>query len=607
MKLPLIWLSVAGLVTAAVIGCSSNPSTSSNVHEQHDIPEWFVAPPREPGKAFYGVGSATFKMGTQQNRAMKEAEAQARRQIAETLGQEIQAMIKTYAAQVVAPEGQIAEESLATDVMRAFTDRAVAGGEIVKRHISDHADANGLTHVYALAKMSFSSVAETLNNAVYDSAAIQGVRNRAEDAFAELEKRLTTVQEKAQPKAPAPAAVDGEGGEPSNTSPVANANTAPPANNAPPANTTSNRPPANNAANTTANTNRPPANTNPNAGGPQMASAASVNTWLQSRTDSRYPSYPRGNYLIGVGMAGTLEAAVNAGREQILAFFKQQIEAKLVSIAESHQSSVGGELKVNEVVKTTDTLVAITKGTIEGSQHVDTGMQNGQYVALVVLDVPAFIGKTKDKITRLGQETETKINTANNERDAGRLTLALRNLSDAMNRVREQALLLEQLQTVKAGDGVTLKYNPADIDAMILAVGNLMTVAFDVQVTNIRKNGSQAAGNVAALTERLKKEIDDRDAGITVRNSVGDAKYVVSGTITTEFLDDGAPAPMTTFITTYSLTVTETATGNTFSVANDGSSTKVTTRNGETATIGKSQEFAALQIAVAIANRFQGK
>ncbi len=212
MKKLLAFALVLG-ITAMVVGCSDKKEDKviDGGGKKPDMPEWVLATPSNPGKAFYGVGSGSFKLGTQQNRAMREADAQARRQIAETMGQKIEAMIKTYAAQIVTEEGQIVEESLSSDVMRAFTDRNVQGAEIIRKYITKEPDANGLYYVYSLAEINFDSVVETLQNAAVNSKAVEAVRQRAENAFADLDKQLAKAQEEAYPNAkPVAAPVEGE-------------------------------------------------------------------------------------------------------------------------------------------------------------------------------------------------------------------------------------------------------------------------------------------------------------------------------------------------------------------------------------------------------------
>lgn len=196
-----VYVLTVALAICAALACMA-PSTKSRDNvpdkpapQKSPAPDWLMNPPSEPGKAFYGVGSAAYKDSSGLPGAQNQASTAARRQIADTISQSIEAVVKSYASQVVA-DGEVVEESLSTDVMRAITNQTLSGAKVVKYHIDPTPDSRtGLTTVYALAKLSFEPVAAVVGNEM--KSRFQNVRDRAEDAFAELEARLAESQKQA--------------------------------------------------------------------------------------------------------------------------------------------------------------------------------------------------------------------------------------------------------------------------------------------------------------------------------------------------------------------------------------------------------------------------
>jgi len=158
------------------------------------FPDWFLNVPSEPGQAFYGVGVAGFRNSASAKLAQQVAATQARRQIADTLQTTVQGATKSYARQILTGDGTVAEESLSQDVTRAVTDITISGVAILKYETGPRDPETGLFPMYALARIGFDAVAETLHSEMADR--VEQVRRNADEAFAELDSLLADQQEK---------------------------------------------------------------------------------------------------------------------------------------------------------------------------------------------------------------------------------------------------------------------------------------------------------------------------------------------------------------------------------------------------------------------------
>lgn len=158
------------------------------------FPEWFLNIPSEPGRAFYGVGVASYKTHTGVQLAKDAAELSARQQIAATIESTVQGMVQRYAEQVLTAEGDVVEESLSRSVARTIVDNVMRGVEIVKFESGPRDEHNGTYPLFALARISFDSVAENLHDEV--GRRVEAVRERADEAFAELDRMLEQEQER---------------------------------------------------------------------------------------------------------------------------------------------------------------------------------------------------------------------------------------------------------------------------------------------------------------------------------------------------------------------------------------------------------------------------
>lgn len=204
-------LSLAMMMAA--VGCSSSkpaesggPATAeentARVRQAEGIPEWAMNIPSEPGQAFYGIGSAMYKNSATRDRAFKQADAAARRQIADTMKTTIKGATKSYARQILTNAGDVDEEALSQDVTVAVTNFVLMGAAIVKHDVYLNEKENQ-TEVYALARIGFDSVAESLHNET--AKAIEKVQKNAQMAFDDLDRMLKEEQEKNAPYSPPPA------------------------------------------------------------------------------------------------------------------------------------------------------------------------------------------------------------------------------------------------------------------------------------------------------------------------------------------------------------------------------------------------------------------
>lgn len=193
------------LMVLALIGCSSTPPPAAEPapkyqpppveEEEWDIPDWALNIPSEPGQAFYGVGSTAVKSATALRLAQQTAATMARRQIADTMKTTIQGATKSYARQILTNDGEVHEESFSQDVTRAVTNFTASGITIVEYRVSKKADPKtGLRMCWALARIGFDSVAESLHNET--AKRIEAVRRNADEAFADLDRMLKDEQEK---------------------------------------------------------------------------------------------------------------------------------------------------------------------------------------------------------------------------------------------------------------------------------------------------------------------------------------------------------------------------------------------------------------------------
>lgn len=212
--------AVAVLAVAALLLAACAPQAridgEGNIDQrttvQLTLPEWVTNLP-DAVRSIFGIGSAIFESPQGQQTARNRAAAAARKQIADSLQTQIQAMTKSFVEQVVA-KGEVAEVSISTDVLVSVTNRTVSGAEVRKTHVTEP-DANGRRMVFVLCELNFDKLPEV----IYELA-----RSQVHDLpdFDSVEKQLRGVLDDYKRKAesgsmpPQPAANGEATSKPSN-------------------------------------------------------------------------------------------------------------------------------------------------------------------------------------------------------------------------------------------------------------------------------------------------------------------------------------------------------------------------------------------------------
>lgn len=183
-------LMAVGLLTA---GCAETPSMA--VQDQKNVPKWVTSRGQMSSgekRVFYGVGSAANMMNPGLRR--RAAEAQARRNISETMNVYVGALQKQYQAETTA--GAMDKHSVeqhVTDTMKQITEATLVGVQIVEYW--EHPLRN---EAYALARLDleqFLDVMKSYQGAVGQSQELNArvrdyVRKNADKAYDELNQEL---------------------------------------------------------------------------------------------------------------------------------------------------------------------------------------------------------------------------------------------------------------------------------------------------------------------------------------------------------------------------------------------------------------------------------
>ena len=203
MRKLLVLALVMAFGFAFPIACGGSDIESSEgteeVVEDIGIPDWFVNTPSEPGLAFYGVGTGVFKQAGMMQSAMDQADANARAQIASTMQTTIQSCVQRYMRTILTNEGDLSEEMFAQTAQRAITNLEISGAEIKRRDFSNLQE-DGSRVCYALCRIGFDSVADSMYDATRE--AVAQVQENATVAFDELSALLNEEQDKAGGKVP---------------------------------------------------------------------------------------------------------------------------------------------------------------------------------------------------------------------------------------------------------------------------------------------------------------------------------------------------------------------------------------------------------------------
>jgi hypothetical protein len=195
----------AAAMLVLMVGCGGGTNTggdpvdSGDVHSTNEEqvvggPEWFFNPPREPGKAFYGVGMMTYRNPAMLQNARDLAFTSARNEIASSMQSTIQSATKRYMRTIITPENDMEEEQFAQSVARSVVDLKLSGANVVKSDRTFMKNEKQYA-VYILARISFDDVAQTLHEQMTE--AVEKVQENARVAFDELDRLLEEEQEKA--------------------------------------------------------------------------------------------------------------------------------------------------------------------------------------------------------------------------------------------------------------------------------------------------------------------------------------------------------------------------------------------------------------------------
>ncbi|MGE0430861.1 MAG: hypothetical protein AB7S36_01255 [Planctomycetota bacterium] len=127
------------------------------------VPRWVLDIPSEPGLAFYGVGSATFDTLARREDAIRQADAAAARQLADSMKTLLKGAIKSFCGGQLTADSDINEERLPQDVTVAVIGTVPGESVVVHRAV----DANVRPHVvYTLIRLDFACLAAKAVNAL---------------------------------------------------------------------------------------------------------------------------------------------------------------------------------------------------------------------------------------------------------------------------------------------------------------------------------------------------------------------------------------------------------------------------------------------------------
>ena len=201
-------LAIALIIPVACGGPrQQQEETGGQLHTQEgttiEIPAWVTAVPVGDG-AFYGIGSAAFQNVTQLQHATDSAAHAARDQLAATIQATIRSVSQRYSEQVLTAEGEVVEEGLSRIVSEQVVDELpLAGATIDMRSEPIYDDGSGLHVVFVRVAMDLDNVAEATYNEM--AKRVDSVRERADDAFADLRRMTGEEAEELEPQGAQPA------------------------------------------------------------------------------------------------------------------------------------------------------------------------------------------------------------------------------------------------------------------------------------------------------------------------------------------------------------------------------------------------------------------
>ena len=118
-------------------------------------PEWCDNIPWESGVAFYAVGANYFRTPEDRVRAVRQADANARRQLSDTVKAVVRNATRDYARGTLTEDGDVPDESLSQDITVAVSNFALMNGREVLREFED-------STAFSLVRISFDELLDAL-------------------------------------------------------------------------------------------------------------------------------------------------------------------------------------------------------------------------------------------------------------------------------------------------------------------------------------------------------------------------------------------------------------------------------------------------------------
>ena len=202
LKKNFLLLIGGGLVLATMWGCASTGmdvpddcKKATCLVQQGKAPEWIVKPQVYSGDRgkIYGVGNAS--MVKNSGLLRRNAEAQARREIAAFLGTDVEAMLVAYANSTTAGDADVQSETQdVEDVLRTLTKEELVGAKVLEYWENPYQQ-----EAYALARLdtgeAFDSILSGLKaSKKMSEKQIQDIKNRRNEFIDDLDKRIEKNQ-----------------------------------------------------------------------------------------------------------------------------------------------------------------------------------------------------------------------------------------------------------------------------------------------------------------------------------------------------------------------------------------------------------------------------
>ncbi|MGE0432772.1 MAG: hypothetical protein AB7S36_10965, partial [Planctomycetota bacterium] len=138
---------------------AGNWRITPDVPQKPIIPEWVLALPSQPGKAFFGAGADRYRDPAAMERATRGADMQARRMVADLMKTVLASAVGKYLSDIGVAANE--RDAAVREITQGATNMVLMGCAVVKRQLATDR-ASGMTQVFSLARLSFGSAAATL-------------------------------------------------------------------------------------------------------------------------------------------------------------------------------------------------------------------------------------------------------------------------------------------------------------------------------------------------------------------------------------------------------------------------------------------------------------